>query len=121
VVPLSAAALPAGPPVTWPGDPAAADQGLATPGSVVAPEHREPPLPRSLGGLGLTGAPENTGSPDDDRVGPARLVIRTIGLAMWLLVGFRIGVQGLGGPVGIGLFLAVVAGVALLGRRLTER
>jgi hypothetical protein len=36
-------------------------------------------------------------------------------------MGFRVGAQTIGGPVGIGLFLLVVAGVALLTRQLLDR
>jgi hypothetical protein len=92
------------------------------PGGTRADARREPLLPKALGGTGLAG----TGTGDDapateDRLGGGRLAVRVIGLVAWLLVGFRIGVQGIGGPVGIALFVAVLAWVAFLARRLTQR
>lgn len=83
--------------------------------------HRvEPRLPASLGGDGA-GATSAAAAADATRVGSGRLGLRVVGLLAWLLIGFRIGLQGVGGPIGIAIFLGSVAAVAALGRRVTER
>ena len=81
---------------------------------------REPPLPKALGGTGLAGAGDDT-APEEERIGGARLAVRVFGLVTWLLVGLRIGVQVVGGPIGLALFVAVLAWVAFLARRLNQR
>jgi hypothetical protein len=95
VTPTAGSVLPAGNPVGGP----AAGRG-------------ELPVPVSLGGSGLAGA--RTEPDGDERTGPggARLALRVFGLVTWVLVGFRYGVQVLGGPVGIALFVTILVGVA---------
>jgi hypothetical protein len=103
--------LPESPPVAWPSTPAdpptPADETRA---------RRDAPLPVSLGGTGLGG----TQPTDDDapQVGGGRLTIRVLGLATWLFLGFRLGLQGIGGPAGTGLFLLTVAGAVYGARQL---
>lgn len=111
-----ATATPAAPPTTLPVPPTTDAQG-----ALGAPPRREPLLPKALGGTGLAGTTLVGDTPEEDRIGGAHLAVRVIGLVTWLLVGFRVGVQVIGGPVGIAVFVAVLAWVAFLGRRLNQR
>lgn len=97
-------------------------QGVAPETEEPAAPRREPILPKALGGTGLEGS-TLTASPDapaGDRIGPGRIAFRIVGLVTWLLVGFRFGVQGIGGPIGLLLFAVVVAGVVYGARRVTR-
>ncbi|HEX7135955.1 MAG TPA: tetratricopeptide repeat protein [Iamia sp.] len=109
-------ALPEAPPRLEPRLPTALDPrglddaDLDAPGAP-AEEREPPPLPVSLGGTGLPAADRST-TPGADQPGSVRTAVRVIGLVAWLVLAFRIGAQGIGGPVGIGLFVVVAAGVA---------
>lgn len=87
-----------------------APAGVAPPAVALAPAPLATP---AAGGGGET--------PAADAVSPARLAIRAIGLLAWLVVGFRVGVQNVGGPVGIGAFGVIVAGVAYGATRINDR
>lgn len=83
-------------------------------------ERREPVLPKALGGTGLGGPDADSPTEGRDEVGTPRLVFRIIGLVGWVLLGFRFGVQVIGGPLGLLLFAAIVAGVAVGARRVAN-
>jgi len=110
------------PPPAAPSPPLSADAGPPPVPAEGAPAgHRiEPRLPAALGGAAPTAA---EAGPDGERepVGAGRLALRLVGLVAWLVLGFRIGAQAIGGPLGIGLFVLVVVGVALMARRVTTR
>jgi tetratricopeptide (TPR) repeat protein len=94
----------------------------ANPPSGDVDRRREPVLPKALGGSGLDGSPLGAADEPDahDRIGGGRMAFRIVGLVGWLLIGFRFGVQGIGGPIGLLLFAAVVAGVAYGASRVTR-
>jgi tetratricopeptide (TPR) repeat protein len=118
VGPSPSVAPPAIAPVQSPAPASAPADG---PGATRTEARREPLLPKALGGTGLAGSALAEDPSEEDRIGGGRLAVRVVGLATWLLVGFRLGVQVIGGPAGIALFVGVVAWVAFLARRLTQR
>lgn len=82
----------------------AVDGGAATPAPVVARvDHLDQPADQ--------GTEDGKGWDT-----PGRRILLVLGSLTWLFVGFRYGVQVVGGPVGIALFVGVAAFVALFWR-----
>lgn len=106
-----------------------ATTGPAGPAAEALGGRREPPVPRNLGGAGLAGTATTPGAGGDeaatgdgeDQVGRGRLALRVAGLGLWLLIGFQVGVRGIGGPIGIGIFVACLAIVGVLARQVGRR